>query len=351
MNQILTIVGARPQFIKASVVSKALLENGIQEEIIHTGQHYDAKMSQVFFDELGIPEPVANLEVGSGHHGAQTAVMLEKIETYIMSKNRYPKFLMVYGDTNSTLAGALAASKLHIPVIHVEAGLRSFNREMPEEINRVVTDHISTILFCSSQTGVKQLASEGITNGVYDCGDVMFDAVQCFLEIARNKQQMVEKPLRYILMTVHRPSNTDNPKHLEAILNAVAAIDRTVIWPVHPRTQKTLSSLKTPENLKLIHPQSYFEMLLMISDADCVLTDSGGLQKEAYWLKKRCITLREETEWIETLEGKWNQLTGPDTQAILEAFDQKPETSWKPLYGDGNASLKIAGIISEKLKS
>lgn len=347
MTDILTILGARPQFVKAAVVSKALHEAGIREEIIHTGQHYDKNMSDTFFDELGIPAPVANLAVGSGTHGKQTAVMLEKIEEYLLSMNPAPKFLMVYGDTNSTLSGALAASKLNIAIIHVEAGLRSFNREMPEEINRVLTDHISSYLFCSSETGVRQLQNEGITDNVHDVGDVMYDAVQTFLNVAEGKGIKPDMPDNYSLMTIHRPSNTDNPENLNAIISAIGDLGEKVVWPVHPRAKKLLENHNIPDNLILSEPKPYFEMLLMIKNARKVLTDSGGLQKEAYWQKKQCITIREETEWVETLDGGWNTLTGPDRGKIKKAYESEPETAWKPLYGDANASRRIADILKQ----
>lgn len=356
---VLTIVGARPQFVKAAVVSKALMEAGITEAIIHTGQHYDANMSQVFFDELDIPPPQVNLEVGSGRHGAQTGQMLEKIEACLLDMPQLPRFLMVYGDTNSTLAGALAAAKLHVPVIHVEAGLRSFNRRMPEEINRITTDHLSDILYCSSAGSVQQLAKEGITKGVYDVGDVMQDAVQLFS--ARNTtaapQPLDEtqtlpdlQPDSYLLFTLHRPANTDAPERLNQILNAISALDKPVIWPVHPRVKRRLASLDLPENLHAVAPLPYFGLLGLLKNATCVLTDSGGLQKEAYWLRRPCITLREETEWTETLEGGWNQLAGADTARIIKALKKPPETEWKPLYGDGKAGQRIAEIITKALK-
>lgn len=349
MKEILTIIGARPQFIKAALVSKALTEEGIPERIIHTGQHYDPEMSDVFFDELGVPPPSANLNAGSGTHGKQTGIMLEKIEEYILGMDPKPAFLLTYGDTNSTLAGALAASKLHVPVIHVEAGLRSFNREMPEEINRVLTDHLSSLLFCSSQTGVAQLAREGITKNVHDVGDVMMDASQTFHQIAKKKGIRPKMDVPYALMTVHRPSNTDNPKNLRAILDAVGGLPLPVLWPVHPRARKQLEGIQTPENLLLSEPLGYLEMLVHVEGAEAVLTDSGGLQKEAYWLKRRCITLREETEWVETLAGGWNRLTGPDARKIANAFNSRPITGWKPLYGDGTACRKIARTIRKAM--
>ncbi|MFW6347631.1 MAG: non-hydrolyzing UDP-N-acetylglucosamine 2-epimerase [Cyclonatronaceae bacterium] len=352
--QLITIVGARPQFVKAAVVSKALRQAGITEAIIHTGQHYDANMSQVFFDELDIPPPRLNLEIGSGHHGAQTGQMLEKIEACLLAMPQLPRFLMVYGDTNSTLAGALAAAKLHVPVIHVEAGLRSFNRRMPEEINRITTDHLSDMLCCSSSAGVKQLAKEGITKGVYNVGDVMQDAVQLFG--ARPSAELPEpleagnpfpelKPENYLLFTLHRPANTDAPERLHSILEAINTIKKPVIWPVHPRVKSRLGELRLPENLHPVAPLPYISLLGLLKNAAAVLTDSGGLQKEAYWLRRPCITLREETEWTETLEGGWNRLAGADTARITQALHTLPQTPWKPLYGDTPRKLARMGCL------
>lgn len=350
---IISILGARPQFVKAAVVSKALVEQGIKETIIHTGQHYDHAMSGVFWDELGIPAPEINLQVGSGSHGKQTGAMLEQIESYLLAHQHEIKALMVYGDTNSTLAGALAASKLHILVIHVEAGLRSFNRTMPEEINRVLTDHISDLLFCSSDVGVKQLASEGITKGVHNVGDVMFDALLTFSEIAKTKVNLADvTPFEagtFLLATIHRPANTDKPENLMQILQAFERIKKPIIWPVHPRNKVRLGSLALPENLHLIEPQPYFNMLTLLDSCEAVLTDSGGLQKEAYWKGKRCITLRDETEWVETLENGWNQLAGANSDKIVQAYQTQPVAEWKPIYGDGKASKKIAEIIGKFL--
>ncbi len=351
MSFILTIVGARPQFVKAAVVSHALHSRGINEQIIHTGQHYDYEMSTVFWEELGIPAPASNLEVGSGTHGTQTGFMLTKLEQYILDLKKKPAALLVYGDTNSTLAGALVASKLHIPIVHIEAGLRSFNREMPEEINRVVTDHISSFLFCSSQPSVEQLAKEGITENVFNVGDVMYDALLRFSEIAESKISLnsiipfLEE--QYYLATVHRPVNTDSDTNLDAILEAFAGLDKPVVWPVHPRNKKKLTDKKIPVNLHLIEPASYHQMMILLKNSYKVITDSGGLQKEAYWMKKQCITIREQTEWTETLEGEWNILTGADASHIIYASQQTPSTKWTPLYGDGKASQKIAEQLQQ----
>jgi len=346
---IITVVGARPQFVKAAVVSKALINAGIKEEIIHTGQHYDALMSAAFFSELNIPEPVVNLDAGSGSHGKQTARMLEKIESYILGKTVLPSGMLVYGDTNSTLAGALAASKLHIPVIHVEAGLRSYNRNMPEEINRVLTDHVSELLFCSSEKGVENLSNESITNGVFAVGDVMYDALKTFTPIALMNSSLESLPSDFALLTLHRPANTDDSEKLQGLLNALGSLPTLIFWPVHPRVNHMLKKINLPENIILSEPLSYFDMLQTLKKADVVLTDSGGLQKEAYWMETKCITLRDETEWVETLDGGWNQLTGLNPERIKKAWNRKPEIPWRPLYGNGKASEKIAGIIRENL--
>jgi UDP-GlcNAc3NAcA epimerase len=349
MISVLTIVGARPQFVKAAVVSKAFFDAGIKENIIHTGQHYDYEMSTVFWEELGLPVPTRNLEVGSGKHGAQTGIMLEKLETYMLDQEQLPDALLVYGDTNSTLAGALVASKLHVPVIHVEAGLRSFNRDMPEEINRVLTDHVSELLFCSSENSVELLQKEGITEGVSNVGDVMYDALLTFSKIAEQKYSLKDivnlDNEGYHLATIHRPSNTDNEDNLRSIIEAFSELDKNILWPVHPRNKTRLKSFDIPENLHLIDPLSYFKMMVLLKNCDKVITDSGGLQKEAYWMKKQCITVRNETEWVETLHGNWNTLTGPNKSEITKSVSQSPSTEWKKLYGDGSTSDRIAEIV------
>ena len=350
---LVTIIGARPQFIKAAVVSKALKDAGVDEKIIHTGQHYDHKMSEVFWTELGIPPYEINLNVGSGTHGEQTAQMIVKIEKYLLENRRAIKGVLLYGDTNSTLSGAIAASKLEIPVVHVEAGLRSFNRSMPEEINRIVTDHLSSLLFCSSPTGVLQLQKEGITKNVYEVGDVMYDALLTFSGRLNGSMSQAHLPEDdFYLLTVHRQSNTDDPANLRAIFNAIDSWPGRFVWPVHPRTKKAFSDhgMEVPSNLQLANPFSYFEMLTALNKCLKVLTDSGGVQKEAYWMKKPCITLRQETEWVETLANNWNILTGPDTQKIQDAIAKKIDpSSWQELYGDGRASEKIAAKILELL--
>jgi UDP-GlcNAc3NAcA epimerase len=324
--KILTVVGARPQFIKLAPLSKILRENGINEIIVHTGQHYDENMNDLFFKELEIPEPDYNLGIGSGNHGEQTGRMLIEIEKIILKEN--PDLVIVYGDTNSTLAGALAASKLHIKLAHVEAGLRSFNKRMPEEINRVLTDHVSDILFCTTQTAVENLKNEEITKGVYLVGDLMFDALLHFSKISDMKSNILErlniKPKEYYLATIHRAENTDNYERLKNILTAFSKMDEMVVFPIHPRTRKMinyygLDGLLENDNVKVIDPVGYLDMLKLEKNAKAILTDSGGVQKEAFWLKVPCITLRDETEWIETVNLGWNRLIGSNVEKILKA--------------------------------
>ena len=329
--KIVTIVGARPQFIKAAPVSKAIRDHNekkkgprITEVLVHTGQHYDHGMSQIFFDELDISEPDLNLGVGSGTHGWQTGQMLVRIEEVLLEEK--PDFVVVYGDTNSTLAGALAAVKLHIPVAHVEAGLRSFNRKMPEEHNRVVADHCADLLFCPTQTAVDNLAREGVTNGVYLVGDTMYDAVLQFSSIARKRSTILEElgleSKTYLLTTIHRPYHTDIPENLRNIFQAFAEIGEIIVFPAHPRTSKKIAALESsfsqglaPGNIKIIEPVGYLDMLVLEENARLILTDSGGMQKEAYFFGVPCITLRTETEWVET---GWNVVAGADISAIVE---------------------------------
>lgn len=345
---IVTIIGARPQFIKAAVLSKELKASNIQELVIHTGQHYDYKMSEVFFSELGLPGAEINLNVGSATHGTQTAEILRGVEAYLIQHQEDISHVLVYGDTNSTLAGAIAASKLNIPVVHVEAGLRSYNREMPEEINRVVTDHLSSMLFCSSEEGVGNLKKEGIEKNVYISGDIMLDAFQVYADIAAKKTD-INKILspgvagNFILLTIHRPVNTGNIHHLNEILAGAAAGNINIVWPVHPRNKAVLDKLKLPPNVFTFEPFSYFEMMTVLQAAKKVITDSGGLQKEAYWAKKPCVTVRSETEWVETLHHNWNILSHTDKESIARAVaaDVDPQ-SWVPLYGDGEARKFIA---------
>ncbi|HNR06420.1 MAG TPA: UDP-N-acetylglucosamine 2-epimerase (non-hydrolyzing) [Saprospiraceae bacterium] len=350
---IATILGARPQFIKAAVVSAELKKLGIEEYIIHTGQHYDANMSEVFWKELELPSPAINLNVGSASPGKQIALMLERLEAYLMPFLDKIRLVLVYGDTNSTLAGALAAANLGIPVAHIEAGLRSFDKTMPEEINRVLTDHLSRIFFCSSAQGVKWLKREGIDDQVYEVGDVMADALTRYLPLAEEKIRLenilpFDAGEQFILLTIHRQSNTMSKDRLASLIEAVGTLGMRVFWPVHPRSQQALKDLKLPNNIHLAGPLSYLEMLKVLNHSYKLITDSGGLQKEAYWLKKPCITLRTETEWVETLENKWNRLA-PDTESLRSVFGHGPEAgSWKPLYTYAEpASKAIARILGE----
>ncbi len=342
---IVTVVGARPQFIKAAVVSHALLAAGVQERIVHTGQHYDPGMSDIFFSQLGIPAPDTNLEVGSGTHATQTGTMMIRLEKYLLEQR--PDWILVYGDTNSTLASALVGTKLNIPVAHVEAGLRSFNMRMPEEVNRIVTDRISDLLFCPTSTAVRHLENEGISQGVHLTGDVMLDATRFFAERAQ-RFEMVYPESPFYLATIHRAENTDDPDRLQSILKAFSLMDQTIILPLHPRTKSIIEAFHVPNNVTIVDPVSYLEMLSLITAADKVLTDSGGLQKEAIWLSTPCITLRDETEWVETTNGKWNQIVGAHTESILKAVDTDPEGAC-PVFGEipgTTASNEITRLLT-----
>jgi UDP-GlcNAc3NAcA epimerase len=362
--KIVSIVGARPQFIKAAPVSRAIRDHNekeknpcITEVLVHTGQHYDHGMSQIFFDELDIAEPDLNLGVGSGSHGWQTGQMLMRIEEVLLEEK--PDYVLVYGDTNSTLAGALAAVKLHIPVAHVEAGLRSFNREMPEEHNRIVADHCAELLFCPTQRAVNNLAREGIINRVHLVGDTMHDAVLQFASIARKRSTILEElglePKTYLLTTIHRPYNTDIPENLRNIFQAFAEIREVIVFPVHPRTSKKIAALESefsqelvPANVRVTEPVGYLDMLVLEENARLILTDSGGMQKEAYLFGVPCITLRPETEWLETVETGWNVVAGADISAIVEGYHRainSPPTNRRDLYGDGRASEKIVHLL------
>jgi UDP-GlcNAc3NAcA epimerase len=357
--KIATIIGARPQFIKAAMVSRAILKHNMEgkspeitEVIVHTGQHYDYGMSEIFFKELDIPEPDINLGVGSGLQGQQTGKMLIGIEEVLLAEK--PDWALVYGDTNSTLAGALAAVKLKVPVAHVEAGLRSFNREMPEEHNRVLTDHCSDLLFCPTQTAVENLDREGITRGVHLVGDVMYDSVLHNIKLAEKNSRILEeldlKPKSYALATVHRAENTDNPARLTSIFFAFYQIAKNklpVIIPLHPRTREKLNNSETYQhnNLVLIDPVSYLDMLLLEKQAKVILTDSGGVQKEAYWFEVPCVTLRDETEWMETVKTGWNRLSGTDSQKIANLTIHSQAGKSISEYGDGYTSKRIIEII------
>lgn len=345
--KVLTVLGARPQFIKAWPTSLALRAAGLEEIVVHTGQHYDEAMSGRFFTELGLAAPHVNLGVGSGLHGEQTGKMLAALERELLAYR--PDWLLVYGDTNSTLAGALAAAKLHIPIAHVEAGLRSFNRRMPEEINRVLTDHVSARLFCPSHEAVANLTREGITAGVHLVGDVMFEALLHFSAVAEKKSTALASlgltPRGYYLATIHRAENTEDPARLRTLLDTLATLDLPTLLPLHPRTRALLAAsgfTSASPSLRLIDPVGYLDMLTLTRHAEAILTDSGGLQKEAYWLGIRCITLREQTEWIETLEHGWNQLAGTDPARIRNALTRRPSASRGTPYGAGDAAPRIA---------
>ena len=374
--KIVTIIGARPQIIKAAALSRAI-RNGysdkIQEVIVHTGQHYDDNMSQVFFDELGIPRPDFNLHVGSASHGVQTARMMEGIEEILLNEN--PDCIVLYGDTNSTLSGAVAAAKVHVPIVHIEAGLRSFNKAMPEEINRIVCDHCSTLLFTPTKAGLENLKREGFsfdeggvstgsttakptidTPKVYHCGDIMYDNSLHFAEIAETKTDIIQrlglggKP--FILATIHREFNTDQPTRLNAIFSTLIELSKenAIVLPLHPRTAKLLKSNLAPEkqdllfnspNIKAIPPVSFMEMIALERNARLVMTDSGGVQKEAYFFRKPCIILRPETEWVEIVESGNAILADADEARIMEAwkhFEANPPTTFPAIFGDGHAA-------------
>lgn len=359
--KIATIIGARPQFIKAAAISRAIAKHNrtsggispiIEEILIHTGQHYDDDMSAIFFRELEIPEPKYNLGIGSGPHGQQTGRMLLAIEEALLEEK--PDWVLIYGDTNSTLAGALAAAKLHLRIAHVEAGMRSYNRLMPEEVNRVIADQLSHLLLCSNQIAVSNLAVEGITKGVSITGDVMADALQFAVTKASTQSDILDRlalqPQGYLLATVHRAENTDDKPKLLNILSAFAALNEPLIFPAHPRTSKILmeTGYQPPENVKLIGPVGYFDIIALEKSARLLLTDSGGMQKEAYWLKVPCITLRDETEWIEIVELGWNILTGADRDRIIEAVRAfKTPAEHPPLYGDGKAAADCLKALLE----
>ena len=356
--KIVTVIGARPQFIKAAAVSHAFVQHGvIQEILLHTGQHFDNNMSEVFFEELGIPKPTYNLGIGGGLHGAMTGAQLVGIEDVLLQDK--PVWVLVYGDTNSTLAGALAAAKLHIPVAHVEAGLRSFNRKMPEEINRVVTDHISTALFAPTTTAMQHLAHEGIpVERCHQVGDVMYDAALLFGERAKQKSTILQRlnlsAGEYVLTTIHRAENTDDLQRLQIILQSLNEVSQTlpVIWPVHPRTRKLLEQKKLRNLLgnqvQLVDPVGYLDMVMLEQNAAVIATDSGGVQKEAFFYQVPCITLRDETEWVELVDAGWNRIIPPTnrdnvTHALLAAI-KSVGTPIQP-YGDGHSSSQIAKTL------
>lgn len=370
MKKIVTIIGARPQIIKAAALSRAIathFKQQITEIIVHTGQHYDENMSQVFFDELGIPAPNYNLQVGSGSHGKQTATMIAGIEEILIKEK--PNAIVLYGDTNSTLAGAIAASKIHIPVVHIEAGLRSFNKTMPEEINRIMCDHVSTLLFSPTKTGYQNLQKEGFKTEnkapyhadnpkIYHCGDVMYDNSLHFSTVAEEKTSIIkELQLQkngFILTTIHRNNNTDEPSRLNAIFDALFQISekskQTIVLPLHPRTAKLLETnidsalldkIKNSKLFKIIKPASFLEMIALEKNCSLVMTDSGGVQKEAFYFEKACVIFRSETEWVELVECGAAIIADANTQQIIHAYEKlsaKQQFEFPKLYGDGHAA-------------
>lgn len=373
MKKLISVVGVRPQFVKAAMICAAVArhnrkrskENRIEHLLLHTGQHYDYEMAAVFFQQLPLPEPDFNLGVGSGSHGAQTATMLKGIEKILIKEK--PDCVIVYGDTNSTLAGVLAASKLHIPTAHVESGLRSYNRRMPEEINRIVADHVADLLFCPTRAAVKLLEREGIRDNVYFTGDVMLDAVKAFSQVAAQRSvifnSMGVAPGKFILATIHRAENTDSPERMRGLVDALCSIEHPVIFAVHPRLREKLTheagyqklgrQLAKAQHLKMVAPLSYLDMLHMESNARLILTDSGGVQKEAYFVGTPCITVRDETEWTETLQDGWNRLSGPTPDEILpwvaRLWSGAPPKTKPALsaFGDGKAADNILNSLQE----
>ena len=358
---IVTIVGARPQFIKAAVVSRAIKnktansQNIINESIIHTGQHYDPNMSDVFFEEMDIPKPAFNLDINGSSHGKMTGEMLISIEQ-VLSKLK-PDWVLIYGDTNSTLAGALAAAKMDIPIAHVEAGLRSFNRQMPEEINRVVADHLSSLLLVPTQTATNNLTAEGITDNVVNVGDVMYDASLYYRKKANEKSSILNslelEHGNYVLSTCHRAENTNDLIRLKNILESLAEIsaEMPVVLPLHPRTNTVIEKNNLSyltKTLKIIEPISFLDMIQLEESANAIVTDSGGVQKEAYFFKVPCITTRDETEWVETVDAGWNKIVGANKEKILDAFhSRKIDREWLELYGDGHAGEKILKLLGD----
>jgi UDP-GlcNAc3NAcA epimerase len=358
--RIVTIVGARPQFIKAAAVSRAIASHNraggtvLEEQIVHTGQHYDANLSQTFFEELEIPEPRYNLGIGSLSQGAQTGRMLEALEEVLVREK--PQWVLVYGDTNSTLAGALAAKKLGLPLAHVEAGLRSFNLRMAEEINRIVADRISDLLLCPTETAVANLRSEGITSGVEQVGDVMYDASLFYRDQARQRSSILARlrlaPKEFVLATIHRAENTDDAGRLRGILEGLARVaqNERVVLPLHPRTREWIKRLGLADcmgKIEVLEPVSYLDMICLEEAARLICTDSGGVQKEAFFFRVPCVTLRDETEWVETVQSGWNRLADAKADAIVEAIRESRAPDHEPplFYGDGQAADRIVKIL------
>lgn len=349
--KLLTIIGARPQFIKAATVSRQVaLCDDVSEVIVHTGQHYDANMSDIFFEELSIPRPDHHLGIGGGGHGAMTGRMLEAIEKVLLDEK--PDMVLVYGDTNSTLAGTLAAVKLCIPVAHVEAGLRSFNRRMPEEINRILADHVADLLFAPTQTALDNLRAEGLPKErLHLVGDVMYDATLFYRDLAYPPKWFASSNIkdgRFVLATVHRAENTDDPQRLHAILDGLSACDRPVVLPLHPRTRARIAEfgITVGANIRLFDPVGYLQMVWLEANAALIATDSGGVQKEAYFHGKPCVILRDETEWVELVESGWNVLAGVDSKNITEFLNSEPNIKdHSMLYGMGDAAYRIVSIL------
>lgn len=348
--RVLTVIGARPQFVKAAAVSRAMAASHLDELIVHTGQHYDESMSAAFFDELAIPPPSHHLAVGSGGHGEQTGLMMQRLEQVVLAE--CPDCILVYGDTNSTLAGALVAAKLHIPLAHVEAGLRSFDRTMPEEINRVVTDHVSDHLYCPSAVAEANLRAEGVTRGVHVVGDVMFDVLLRESSLLGNGNPVAQATScadgAYVLVTIHRPGNTDERDRLEQIqdaLDRLASEGLQVIWPVHPRTSRLVRPPRS-SGVHMVAPASYRETLALLRGARAVVTDSGGLQKEAYWMATPCVTVRPSTEWTETIDSGWNVLVGANADQIVSTtLAARPGIGGRQAYGDGASAARIVELV------
>jgi UDP-N-acetylglucosamine 2-epimerase (non-hydrolysing) len=353
-GKFLSVVGARPNFVKLPPIHRALTKQHIDHIIVHTGQHYDYEMSKVFFENLQLPDPQYNLNVGSGSHCHQLGEMVKRFEEVLLKEN--PKVVLVYGDTNSTLAGALAAVKLSFPVAHIEAGLRSFDRRMPEEVNRVLTDHVSNTLFCPTKTALRNLRKEHVWGKAFLTGDVMVETLNEYITLAEKKSTILDRlsvePKKYILVTIHRAENTENQFRLSKIVEALTKIKKRIVFPIHPRTVKALKEylliqkLASNSNIILTEPLSYLDFIELERQAEKIVTDSGGVQKEAYLLGVPCITLRENTEWKETLYAGWNILVGFNVDRILYAVDNfEPNSQRKPVFGKSNASLKIANIL------
>jgi len=354
---IVTIIGARPQFVKMAVLSKEIRKYH-NEIVIHTGQHYDDNLSKVFFEQLSIPQPDYNLEIGSGTHAFQTGHMMIEIEKILIKSA--PDFVLIYGDTNSTISASLAAIKLHIPIGHVESGLRNFDMTIPEEVNRVVSNHLASINFAPTVTAVQNLKMEGIVNNVYLTGDVMYDSLLSNLPIAESQSTILSdlhlNQQEYIVATIHRPENTDNASNLANIFSALRDCGKEVIVPLHPRTLKEIKKIQLPDientRLRIIEPLNYFDFLTLLNNANRIITDSGGVQKEAYMLQKPCITVYDSTSWIETVEDGWNILVKPQRDAIIDAiYNFKPPETHNNHYGDGYAAIKIINLINKYLEN